>query len=181
FIDGKANVSVFNAQPVGKVRRMTATLSTQVASSYQGYLVQKQLNLDLSLLTLKQWGMDLWTGGHLPQYDLFETRGGIPYLVPFHWWLGGNASSPDNKRVVAVFNWAYGEQNGRPGPDYGLELRLRPVPRLELTMRGDINLSFGRPRWTTTNDLGEPVFGRAYVVQYIGVLRGTLGLLPNLT
>src|SRR5690606_34162082 len=78
FIDGKANVGVFNAQPVGKVRRMAATLSTQVASSYQGYLVQKQLNLDLSLLTLKQWGMDLWTGGHLPQYDLFETRGGIP-------------------------------------------------------------------------------------------------------
>lgn len=181
FIDGKANVSVFNAQPVGKVRRMAANLSTQVASSYQGYLTQKQLHLDLSLMTLKQWGMTLWSGGHLPQYDLFETRGGIPYLVPFHWWLGGTAFSPDNKRVMAVFNWAYGEQNGRPGPDYGLELRLRPVPRLELTVRGDLNLSFGRPRWTTTSELGEPVFGRAYVVQYIGVLRGTLGLLPNLT
>lgn len=181
YLDGKANVGVFNAQPVGNVRRMSATLSSQVASSYQGYLLQKQLQLDLSLNTLKLWGLTLWTGGHLPQYDLFETRGGIPYVVPFHWWLGGSAYTPDNKRAVAVFNWAYGAQNGRPGPDYGLELRLRPITRLEMTLRGDLNLSFGRPRWTTTNDLDEAVFGRAYVVQYIGVLRGTLGLLPNLT
>lgn len=181
YIDGKANVGVFNAQPVGNVRRMAATLSSQVASSYQGYLLQKQLHLDLSLTTLKLWGTSLWAGGHLPQYDLFETRGGIPYLVPFHWWIGGTSSSPDNKKIVGVFNWAYGEQNGRPGPDYGVEVRLRPVPRLELTLRGDLNLSFGRPRWTTTNDLDEAVFGRAYVTQYIGVLRGTLGILPNLT
>lgn len=183
FIDNKINVSVFNAQPVGRARRMAATLSSQVATSYTfpDKPTQKQLHLDLSLTTLRLWGMTLWTGGHLPQYDLFETRGGIPYVVPFHWWLGGSAYSPDNKRAVAVFNWAYGEQNGRPGPDYGLELRLRPVNRLELTLRGDLNLSFGRPRWTTTNELGEPVFGRAYVVSYTGVLRGTLGLLPNLT
>lgn len=181
YLDGKANVSLYNAQPVGRIRKMAATLSSQVASSYTGLLTQKQLHLDMSLTTLGLWGMSLWTGGHLPQYDLFETRGGIPYVVPFHWWLGGSAYTPDNKRAVAVFNWAYGEQNGRPGPDYGLELRLRPVNRLEMTLRGDVNLSFGRPRWTTTNALGEPVFGRAYVVQYIGVLRGTLGILPNLT
>lgn len=181
YIDGRASVGVFNAQPIGRVRRMAASLSTHVASSYQGLLLQKQGNLDLNLTTLKLWGVSLSAGGHLPQYDLYETRGGIPYLVPLHWWIGGNALTPDNKRVVAVFNWAYGEQNGRPGPDYGLELRLRPAPRLELTLRGDLNLIFGRPRWTTTNDLGEPVFGRAYVVQSIGVLRGTLGILPNLT
>lgn len=183
YITGRANVGLYNAQPVGRVRKMSATLSTDLATSYTypANPTQKQLHLDLGLTTLKLWGMTLWAGGHLPQYDLFETRGGIPYVVPFHWWIGGSGFTPDNKRVVAAFNWAYGEQNGRPGPDYGLELRLRPVKRLELTLRGDLNLSFGRPRWTTTNALGEPVFGRAYVVQYIGVLRGTLGLLPNLT
>lgn len=183
FIDNKTNVSVFNAQPVGRARKMWATLSSGLATSYTypDKPTRKELHLDLGLTTLGLWGLTLWTGGHLPQYDLFETRGGIPYVVPFHWWLGGSAYSPDNKRAVAVFNWAYGEQNGRPGPDYGLELRLRPVNRLELTLRGDLNLSFGRPRWTTTNALGEPVFGRAYVVSYTGVLRGTLGILPNLT
>ncbi|HEY8377289.1 MAG TPA: DUF5916 domain-containing protein, partial [Nannocystis sp.] len=188
YIDGKANVGVFNAQPVGRVRRMAANLSTQVATSYglkvpgkQLPLTQKQLHLDLSLTTLGLWGMTLWAGGHLPQYDIYETRGGIPYLVPFHWWLGGSAYTPDNKRAVAVFEWAYGEQNGRPGPDYVLELRFRPIERLELTTRGEVHLSVGRPRWTTTSALGEPVFGRARRIEYAGVLRGTLGILPNLT
>lgn len=181
FIDGNANVSVFNAQPVGKVRKMSLTASTRIASSFQGHLLQKQLQVDTSLTTLGLWGLSLWTGGHLPQLDLYETRGGIPYEVPFHWWLGGSFYSPDNKRVVAVANWAYGEQNGRPGPDYGLELRIRPVNRLELVLRGDVNLSRGRPRWTMTNDLDEAVFGRANVTSYTGVLRGTLGILPNLT
>ena len=120
-------------------------------------------------------------GGHLPQLDIYETRGGIAYEVPLHWWTGLDITSPDNRRVVGAFNGAYGEQNGYPGPDLALELRVRPVNRLELTLRGDFNATYNRPRWTMTNQWDEPVFGRAVVNSYTWVLRGTLGILPNLT
>jgi hypothetical protein len=181
YIDGNTALSVYNAQPVGKLRQITGTVDTRVASSFQGDLLQKQLTGQLGLTTLSLWEFGANTGGHLPQYDLYETRGGIPYEVPLHWWTGLDITSPDNRRVVGAFNGAYGEQNGRPGPDVALELRLRPINRLELTLRGDFNATFNRPRWTTTNAFGEPVFGRAKVISYTGVLRGTLGILPNLT
>lgn len=181
YIDGHTTLSVYNAQPVGRVRRLSAAVDTRVASSFQGDLLQKQLFGEFGLTTLSLWEFGANAGGHLPQYDLYETRGGIPYEVPLHWWTGFDVTSPDNRRVVGAFNSAYGEQNGRPGPDIALELRLRPINRLELTLRGDFNATFNRPRWTTTNALGEPVFGRAKVISYTGVLRGTLGILPNLT
>lgn len=181
YIDGHATVSVYNAQPVGKLRRISGAVDTRVASSFQGDLLQKQMFGELGLTTLSLWEIGANAGGHLPQYDLYETRGGIPYEVPLHWWTGFDVTSPDNRRVVGVLNTAYGEQNGRPGPDVALELRVRPINRLELTIRGDFNATFNRPRWTTTNAFDEPVFGRAKVISYTGVLRGTLGILPNLT
>jgi hypothetical protein len=181
FIDTSASVSVYNAQPVGRLRRIAGGVATRVASSFQGQLLQKQLTGEIELTTLNLWQFSFNTGGHLPQLDLYETRGGIPYEVPLHWWTGLDIISPDNRRVIAAINGAYGEQNGRPGPDLALELRLRPVNRLELTLRGDFNATFARPRWTMTNDFGEPVFGRARVISYTGLLRGTLGILPNLT
>ena len=181
YIDGNANVSVYNAQPVGRLRRLAGGLGTRVASSFQGQLLQKQLTGDIGLTTLNLWQFGFNTGGHLPQLDLYETRGGMPYQVPLHWWTGLDITSPDNRRVVAAFNGAYGEQNGHPGPDIALELRVRPVNRLELTLRGDFNATYDRPRWTTTNALDEAVFARARVNSYTGLIRGTLGILPTLT
>lgn len=181
FIDGSANVNVYNAQPVGGLRRISGGVGTRVTSSFQGQLLQKQLTGDIGLTTLNLWQVAASAGGHLPQLDIYETRGGIAYEVPLHWWTGLDVTSPDNRRVVAAFNGAYGEQNGRPGPDLALELRLRPINRLELTLRGDFNGTYNRPRWTMTNQWDEPVFARANVNSYTGVLRGTLGILPTLT
>ncbi len=181
YIDGYTTITVYNAQPIGRVRRIAGAIDTRVASSFQGDLLQKQMFGEFSLTTLNLWNFGTNLGGHLPQYDLYETRGGIPYEVPLHWWTGLDITSPDNRRVVGAFYGAYGEQNGRPGPDIALELRLRPINRLELTLRGDFNATFNRPRWTTTNAFGEPVFGRAKDISYTGVLRGTLGILPTLT
>ena len=181
FIDGSANLSVYNAQPVGNLRRIVGGVGTRVASSFQGQLLQKQLTGDIGFTTLNLWQVAASAGGHLPQLDIYETRGGIAYEVPLHWWTGLDITSPDNRRVVGAFNGAYGEQNGLPGPDLALELRLRPVDRLELTLRGDFNATYNRPRWTMTNQFDEPVFARAVVNSYTGVLRGTLGILPNLT
>ncbi len=181
YIDGNANLSVYNAQPLGRLRKLVGGVGTRVASSFQGQLLQKQLTGEIGLTTLNLWQLSFNTGGHLPQLDLYETRGGIPYEVPLHWWTGVDVTSPDNRRVIAAFYGAYGEQNGHPGPDLALELRLRPINRLELTLRGDFNGTYDRPRWTTTNALDEPVFGRARVNSYTGLLRGTLGILPTLT
>lgn len=181
FIDGNTNLSVYNAQPVGRLRRIVGGVGTRIASSFQGQLLQKQLTGDIGFTTLKLWQVAASAGGHLPQLDIYETRGGIAYEVPLHWWTGLDIISPDNRRVVGAFYGAYGEQNGYPSPDIALELRLRPVNRLELTLRGDFNASYNRPRWTMTNQWNEPVFGRAVINSYTGVLRGTLGILPNLT
>lgn len=181
FIDGNAGVSVYNAQPIGRLRKLVGGVATRVASSFQGQLLQKQLTGEVGLTTLNLWNFAFNTGGHLPQLDIYETRGGIAYEVPLHWWTGLDITSPDNRRIIAAFNGAYGEQNGYPGPDLALELRVRPVNRLELTLRGDFNATYDRPRWTTTNALDEPVFARARVNSYTGLLRGTLGIIPTLT
>ena len=146
YIDGNAGVSVYNAQPIGRLRRLVGGVATRVASSFQGQLLQKQLTGEVGLTTLNLWQFGFNTGGHLPQLDIYETRGGIAYEVPLHWWTGLDIPSPDNRRVIAGFNGAYGEQNGAPSPDLALELRVRPVNRLELTLRGDFNGTYNRPR-----------------------------------
>ncbi|MCA9690970.1 MAG: DUF5916 domain-containing protein [Nannocystaceae bacterium] len=179
--EGELAASVYNAQPVGKLRRISGSVSTIVQASYRGEVMRKHLHVELGLTTLKQWSLGLWFGGHLAQLDLYETRGNIPYEVPLHWWTGGFASTPDNKRVVGLLRWAYGEQNGYPGPDLGGELRIRPLDRLELTGSFDLNASFRRPRWVTESDAGAPVFARADIVTLTGVLRGTIGVTPTLT
>ncbi len=182
YIDGAADFEVFNAQPVGRLRELRGGVSTRVQSSFRGEVMQKHLMARLNVTTMNQWGLGYWAGGHLPQLDLYETRGNIPYEVPLHWWTGGNFFTPDNRRVVGVINWAYGEQNGLPGPDIGAELRLRPVDRLQLTLRYDLNASFGRPRWVTEEEVGSiPVFARGDIVTMTTVLRGTIGILPTLT
>ncbi|MCA9716377.1 MAG: carbohydrate binding family 9 domain-containing protein [Myxococcales bacterium] len=182
YIDGEATVAVFNAQPVGKLRRLVGSVNTRLQSSFRGELMQKQLMTRVAFTTMGQWGLGYWAGGHLPQLDLYETRGNIPYEVPLHWYTGGDLNTPDNRRIVGVLRWAYGEQNGLPGPDLGVELRLRPVDRLQLTLSYDLNSSFGRPRWVTEEERGElPVFARGDIITMTTVLRGTIGILPTLT
>ena len=181
YISGRAAVSFFNAQPIGKVRRMLISPWGELSSSFQGQMQVKQLNTNLEMTTEKFWQARLLVGGHWPQLDLYETRGGIAYQIPWHWWLVGSTTTPTNRRIAATLRGAYGEQAGKPGPDIGLELRWRPIDRLDITGSLDVNLVFGRPRWTMTNDAGEPVFGRGDLFSYTGVIRATLGILPTLT
>lgn len=187
YISGSAGVAAFNAQPIGKVRRIRETLTGDLSYSFTGYADQKtlpqvkQFNLSSEVITEKLWRVALDTGAHLPQYDLYETRGGIPYVVPTHWWIVFNNSTPSQRRLSATVRGAYGEQAGKPGPDLGVEVRWRPVDRLDLLASIDVNTILGRPRWTITNAAGEPVFGRASVLSYTGVLRATIGILPTLT
>jgi hypothetical protein len=184
FIDGYAGDQRVQ-RPADRPRAQAspAAIATRVASSFQGELLQKQLFGEVGADHPQPVELRDFNTRRPParSYDLYETRGGIAYEVPLHWWTGLDITSPDNRRVVGAFYGAYGEQNGRPGPDIALELRLRPINRLELTLRGDFNATFNRPRWTTTNAFGEPVFGRAKDISYTGVLRGTLGILPTLT
>ena len=181
YITGGTGISLFNAQPVGKIRRLVFSPSGELSSSFTGQLQTKRLNTNWELTTEKFWQGRLVVGGHWPQLDLYETRGGIAYEIPAHWWIVGSTSTPTNRRVTASLRGAYGEQAGRPGPDMGLELRLRPVDRLELITSLDVNLVFSRPRWTTRSAADEPVFGRGDLFSYTLVLRATLGILPTLT
>ncbi len=181
YISGSGGVSLFNAQPVGKIRRLVFSPSGELASSFTGQLQIKRLNTNWELTTEKSWQGRLVVGGHWPQLDLYETRGGIPYEVPRHWWMAGSASTPTNRRVTGSLRGAYGEQAGKPGPDMGLELRLRPVDRLDIATSLDVNLVFSRPRWTTRNAADEPIFGTGDLFSYTLMLRATLGILPTLT
>jgi len=181
YAQAEAVAEAFNAQPVGNLRELRGGVSVVVQSSFEGQIMRKRLHSEFGLMGLNQWRFSSFFGGHLAQLDLYETRGNIPYEVPFHWYSGGRISSPDTKRVVGVVRGAYGEQNGYPGPDLGIELRLRPVDRLQITGSFDLASSFYRPRWVAESDAGVPVFGRARVVNLTGVLRATLGILPTLT
>ncbi len=181
YVETEAVVEAYNAQPVGNLRRLYGSVSAKVQSSFEGHLTEKRLHTEFGLMGLNQWQFSTFFGGHLPQLDLYETRGNIPYEVPFHWWTGGRISSPDTKRVVGVLRGDYGEQAGYPGPSLGTEISLRPVDRLQLTGSFDFASSFFRPRWVAESDAGVPVFARARVINLTGVLRATVGILPTLT
>lgn len=173
---------LFNAQPVGKVRRMSARTEVRVGSSFSGEITEKYLMTNWELETLGLWRVTAFAGGHLPQLDLFETRGNIPYEVPFHWWAGFRFSTPRNKRVSGSLGANYGEQDGNPGPDVFLDLSLRPVDRLQISFSGAWNGSFNRPRWVAEREADEvPIFGRGRILRTNAVVRLTLAITPTLS
>jgi hypothetical protein len=179
---GGIGFGVFNAQPIGKVRALSAGADVSVASSFAGQITDKTMGIDLSLETLGLWQFRTFFGGHLPQYDLFETRGNIPYEVPIHWYTGFRISTPRSKRVSASIGSNYGEQNGRPGPDVFLDLGFRPVDRLQISFSGQWSGSFGRPRWVAEREGDEmPIFARAEIQTINTTIRLTLAITPTLS
>ena len=179
---GATGLAVYNAQPIGNVRSITGSVNVAVASSFAGQLTEKSLDLDWSLETLGLWQFSAFVGGHLPQLDLFETRGNIAYEVPLHWWTGARISSPRNKRVSASIGANYGEQAGKPGPDAFLDLAFRPVDRLQIIFGGQWSGTFGRPRWVAEREADEtPIFARAAVMTTNANVRLTLALTPTLS
>jgi hypothetical protein len=172
---------VYNAQPVGRLRRISGGVDTRVASSFQGQLLQKQLTGEFGLTTLNLWNFAANTR-RPPAAATTSTRPAAASPTRSRC-TGGPASTSPHRTTAGSSPPSTAPTASRtaPGPDLALELRLRPVNRLELTLRGDFNATYNRPRWTTTNALDEPVFARAKVNSYTGVLRGTLGILPNLT
>jgi hypothetical protein len=179
---GGTAFGVFNAQPIGKVRSISASAEVSVASSFSGQITDKTLNTDWTLETLGLWQFRVFAGGHLPQYDLFETRGNIAYEVPFHWWAGWRISTPRSKRVSASVGSNYGEQNHRPGPDVFIDLGLRPIDRLQINFSGQWSGSFGRPRWVAEREGDQmPIFGRATIHTINATIRLTLAITPTLS
>jgi hypothetical protein len=179
---GGTAFGVFNAQPIGKVRSISASAEISVASSFSGQITDKTLNTDWTLETLGLWQFRVFAGGHLPQYDLFETRGNIAYEVPIHWWAGWRISTPRSKRVSASLGSNYGEQNHRPGPDVFIDLGLRPIDRLQINFSGQWSGSFGRPRWVAEREGDQmPIFGRATIHTINATIRLTLAITPTLS
>jgi len=179
---GSSGLAVFNAQPIGKIRSISAGVNVGVGSSFAGQLTEKSLNVDWTLETLGLWHLRMFAGGHLPQLDLFETRGNIAWEVPIHWWTGARFSSPRNKRVGASIGANYGEQAGKPGPDAYVDLNLRPVDRLQVSFGGQWSGSFGRARWVGEREIDNtPIFGRAEILTTNANLRLTLALTPTLS
>lgn len=182
YAGGRTGVSVFNAQPIGRVRALSVRLESVVSSSFTGQLTEKSMINEYTLETLGLWQFRAFVGGHLPQYDLFETRGNIPYEVPIHWYTGARVTSPRNKRVSASLGGNYGEQNGKPGPDLFVDLGIRPIDRLQFALAGVWNGSFGRPRWVAERAIDEmPIFGRATIMTIELSLRASLAITPRLS
>ncbi len=182
YASGSTGVSVFNAQPIGPIRSLSTSLNVSVATSFAGQLTDKTLSNRYTLETLGLWQFSTFIGGHLPQYDLFETRGNIPYEVPFHWWTGARVASPRNKRVSASIGANYGEQNRRPGPDAFVDLGIRPIDRLQFAISSQWSGSFGRPRWVAERELDEvPIFARAVIMTLDVSLRASLAITPQLS
>jgi hypothetical protein len=179
---GGTGLAVFNARPIGQLRELSVSLDVAVASSFAGQLTEKFLMTNWTLETLGLWRVRVFAGGHLPQLDLFETRGNIPWEVPFHWWAGARMWTPRNKRVSASIGGNYGEQAGRPGPDVFLDLEFRPIDRLQIIFGGAWNGSFGRPRWVAEREADAvPIFGRAEILTTNANLRLTLAITPTLS
>lgn len=179
---GATSFAVFNAQPVGRVRALAASIDLSLASSFAGQITEKYMATNYTLETLGLWQFRVFFGGHLPQLDLFETRGNIPWEVPIHWWTGARVSSPRNKRVSASVGSNYGEQAGKPGPDVFVDLGLRPIDRLQIIFNGQWSGSFRRPRWVAERDADNvPIFARAVIHTINTTIRLTLAITPTLS
>ncbi|EDM75966.1 hypothetical protein PPSIR1_19874 [Plesiocystis pacifica SIR-1] len=182
YVSAATGLSVFNAQPIGQVRQLSGRAEVIVGTSFQGELTRKQLFTDWSLETLGLWRITAFAGGHLPQYNLFETRGNIPWEVPLHWWSGFRVSTPRNKRVSGSLGGAYGEQDGNPGPDVFLDLAVRPVDRLQMSLGSSVNTQFNRPRWVAEREIdAKPIFARAALINSNINFRLTLAITPRLS
>ncbi len=182
YAGGAVGYGVFNAQPIGKIRSISADAGIGMLSSFAGQITEKNLDTNFTLETMGLWQFRVFFGGHLPQLDLFETRGNIPYEVPIHWWTGWRVSTPRSKRVSASLGSNYGEQNGKPGPDVFFDLFLRPIDRLQISFTGQWSGSFGRPRWVAEREADEmPIFGRGEINTINTTIRLTLGITPTLS
>lgn len=182
YARGATGLSVFNAKPIGKLRELSGSAELAVASSFSGQITEKFMMTRWAVETLGLWRVTAFAGGHLPQLDLFETRGNIPYEVPFHWWAGGRFYTPRNRRVSGSIGANYGEQAGRPGPDVFLDIAVRPVDRLQMSLGTTWNGSFGRPRWVAEREVDEvPIFARATILTTNVRLRLTLAITPRLS
>lgn len=184
FVEGGIGVDFFNAQPLGKnggIRGIGSGHSVETQATFDGHVTRKHLSNHLYVTTKGLWNFSVFGGGHLKRLDPWETRGGIPFEVPLHWWTGGNINTPFNQRVTAGLNVNYGEREGLPGGGGGLELGLRPVDRLQVWLGIDVDTSFGRPRWVSTAADDVPIFGAADLISTNGTLRFTLGITPRLT
>jgi hypothetical protein len=180
YMQVDASASAFNRQPVGGLRRLESRLAVQARADYEGRVTRKLLTNDWTFASLSQWTLRANWGGHLPELDPYETRGNIPWEIPFHWWMGGSVTTPDNRRVFGRIGGAYGEQNRRPGPDLYGSIGFRPVDRLQIDLGSELNASFDRPRWVMESAAGVPVFGRGELMNWATELRATLGILPTL-
>jgi hypothetical protein len=181
LVRGRAEVTAYNAQPFGRIRRFEAGPSTEVSSSFAGLMQVKQLETSFELTTERFWRSSLVAGGHWPQLDLYETRGGIPYEVPRQWWISSSIMTPVDNRVSGSLWGSYGEQAGAPDSRLGIRSWWRPIDRLLVSTSLEVDMVFDRPRWTTRSSSDEPVFGRADLFSYAWVLEATLGILPTLT
>jgi hypothetical protein len=181
YISGGLELGVFSAQPVGQARHLRAGVHSHVSSTFDGVITQKMLHFDAGLTTEKLWNLGVSVGGHPPRMDPYETRGGILYRAPGHWWTGVHLGTPYNRKVHYHMHVAYGEQGGGPGPDLDMGVTLRPVDRLQLGVWASVHSALERERWVGTNDDDEPVFGRADMLSTEGTLGGTLGITPTLT
>lgn len=180
YMQVDASASAFNRQPVGGLRRLESRLAVQARADYEGRVTRKLLTNDWTFASLSQWTLRANWGGHLPELDPYETRGNIPWEIPFHWWMGGSVTTPDNRRVFGRIGGAYGEQNRRPGPDLYGSIGFRPVDRLQIDLGSELNASFDRPRWVMESAAGIPIFGRGELMNWATELRATLGILPTL-
>ncbi|NJK32177.1 MAG: carbohydrate binding family 9 domain-containing protein, partial [Deltaproteobacteria bacterium] len=182
YITGYTDFAVFNAQPIGRVRELSASANAALSTSFSGQILEKRFGMDYALETLGLWRISAFFGGHLPQLDLFETRGNIPWEVPIHWWTGMRLSTPRNKRVAGSIGGNYGEQKGKPGPDVYADIAIRPIDRLQFVLGTTWNGSFGRPRWVAEREIDEqPIFARARIMTLNTNLRITLAITPQVS
>jgi hypothetical protein len=181
FVRGNVGVGAFNAQPIGDVRHVGANARFNVTSTFDGLVTDKDLHVHTELTTDRLWSVELFGGGSPKRMDPYETRGGIPYEIPAHWWGGMWLASPYNRRFHVRLSSTFGVRDGGPGPDLSVDMTVRPLDRVQIQLGSEINTWFNRPRWVDTDEDDVPVFGRSDVITAQATLRTTLGILPTLT
>jgi hypothetical protein len=192
YFGGKADLGAFTSQPLGskgQIRNVGTGLEIEAGSSFEGYIIERKASANARVTTGSLWNFYAFLGGHLPKYDLFETRGGGRYEVPLHWWTGGGINSPFNRRVQLNLSGNFGVQRsnipgkaeGTPGAGGNVELTLRPGNRLQIGLGVNLDTGFGRARWVATDDEGTPIFSQGEILSTDSTISATLGLTPRLT
>lgn len=170
-------------EPWAFTRNTDTVLTLRARNSFDGVELERLIALSTTIELSNLWGITAEVDYTPATLDNRELRDGTPYERPYLIMPILGLSS-DARRAVSFTALAYASNQLR-GHAYAADatVTLRPSRRLELSLAGHLERSFGDPRWIDTTAGATPIylFGDLDARAASVTLRGIFTFDPKLT